>query len=240
MMKQTLLKRLWPTLFLILFLCYSSIAQQLTRGLLMPGEGGKMVSCCLLLPKEPLSVYGEPGGKKIGELVPEFNELDKAIYQASFIVGEQTEKVEWKDQQMVGYETMAMVYLDHQNGFLQLTSGHWLAESEVSEKGLVVTTWMDYVVNAEDVLGWYANDPGLNLRSEPSVSGEKIVTLSGDLWEIEPTGEVQGLWCKVTAKLYEVHPCDGGEAKVLRTLTGWVKILSDEQTLNVWEYTKGC
>lgn len=99
---------------------------------------------------------------------------------------------------------------------------------------------MDYLINKDDVLGWYANEPGLNLRTEPTINSDILVTLKGDLWEITPTNETKGLWCKVTVKEYREYPCSGEDDLVIRTLTGWVKLLSDEQTPNVWNYGKGC
>lgn len=86
---------------------------------------------------------------------------------------------------------------------------------------------------------WYANEPGLNLRTGPSTNFEITATLKGDLWGISPTKETKGNWCKVTATHYREHPCLGGDNLVIETLTGWIKLISDEQTPNVWNNGKG-
>lgn len=123
---------------------------------------------------------------------------------------------------------------------VQAYNGYWLSVKELQSKGLMLTTWMDYLVKTKNVLGWYANDPGLNLRAEPTTNARILATLKGNLWEITPTNETEGLWCKVVVKQYRKHPCSGESDLVIQTLTGWVKLLSDEQTPNVWNYGKGC
>src|SRR5690606_40358846 len=63
------------------------------------------------------------------------------------------------------------------------------------------------ISNAGQVLGFYANDPGLNLRDSPSVNGKVLKKLKGDLFEITPTTQSKGLWVKVKVKKYKEHPC---------------------------------
>jgi hypothetical protein len=66
--------------------------------------------------------------------------------------------------------------------------------------------------------------------------------LKGDLLEIKLTQETKGLWCKVIVTKYSDHPCTSkgnfDEIK-LETFTGWIELLSDDQTPNV-SYYKSC
>lgn len=214
--------------------------QALTKGLIMPDPDGPFRSCCVYIPTTGLVAYDRPNGKSVAALQREHAGDDRAVYKA-FIKSDQGLKAfDYTNFYMVGYEIMAMVYVDKRGDFVKTNSGFWLSVSELRSKGLVLTTWMDYLIRKQDVLGWYANEPGLNLRAEATTSAEILATLKGDRWRITPTNETKGLWCKVTVKEYKNHPCTAENDVVIRTLTGWVKLLSDEQTPNVWNYAKGC
>ena len=133
---------------------------------------------------------------------------------------------------------MAMVFKNAEPNYVQLQNGFWLSVEELNSKNLKLTSWMQYLIEKDTE--WYANEPGLNLRTGPSTNFEITATLNGDLWGISPTNETNGDWCKVTVIHYREHPCSGGDNLVIETLTGWIKLISDEQTPNVWNYGKGC
>ena len=97
---------------------------------------------------------------------------------------------------------------------------------------------MDYTIDKDTE--WYANDPGLNLRESPTTNSKILATLKGDLWGISTTKETKGNWCKVKVTHYREHPCSGNDNLVIETIIGWVKLISDEQMPNVWNYGKGC
>lgn len=226
-------------LFTFTFLVVQLVnAQEIVNGVIMPTE--EFEGCCVYIPNSGLTVYEKANGPEIGRLVLGEQDNNREVYSAFLEVNGERIKFAYPNLHMVGYEVMAMVYVDNKGEFVKTNNGYWLKTEELRSKGLILTSWMDYLINKEDVLGWYANDPGLNLRTEPSVKSEILATLKGNLWEITPTKETSGLWCKVFVKEYRKHPCSGEEDLVIRTLEGWVKLLSDEQTPNVWNYGKGC
>lgn len=229
-------------IFLVIFSILSSsvIAQEMTKGLIMPDPDGAFKSCCVYIPTSGLVAYDKPNGRQIAKLEPGDPDNSGVVYKAFIKSDRDLTEFDYANLYMVGYEVMAIVYVDKQGEFVKTSNGLWLGVGELKSKGLILKNWMDYLVNTKDVLGWYANDPGLNLRAEPTTNAKILATMKGDLWEITPTKETKGLWCKVSVKEYRKHPCSGESDLVIQTLTGWVKLLSDEQTPNVWAYGKGC
>jgi hypothetical protein len=228
---------------LLIFLIHLGLkvkSQDLTKGILVRNPEGSNVPCCVFIPEAGLTLYNMPNGDTIAQLELGEQDSNGEVYRAFVNRSGSQESFKYPNLFMVGYEVMAVVYTDRRDGYVKIGTDYWIDINELNSKGLILESWMDYLLNKEDVLGWYAIDPGLNLRTEPNPNAELLVTLKGNLWEITPTNESKGLWCKVTVKEYREHPCSGGEDLVIRTLTGWVKLLSDEQTPNVWNYGKGC
>ena len=194
--------------------------------------------CCVYIPKSGLTLFEQPHGPVIGKL--ELGELDnnKEAYSAYMVIGDNRTEFDYTNLYMVGYETMAIAYKNYLGSFIQIENGYWLNLEELLAKQLTLKTWMNYVIEKDTE--WYANDPGLNLREGPSTDFKKIATMKGDLWGIKPTKETNGNWCKVTVTHYREHPCSGGENLIIETFSGWVKLISDEQMPNVWDYGKGC
>jgi hypothetical protein len=227
---------------LLMFSILSSnvMGQDITKGLIIPDPEGSFKSCCVYIPSSGLVTYNAPNGEPIAKLELGSPDNNGEVYKAYIRSGQGVTEFDYANLYMVGYEVMAIVYVDTHGEFAKTSNGWWLSVEELKSKGLILKNWMDYLVNTKDVLGWYANDPGLNLRAEPTTNGRILATMKGDLWEITPTNETKGPWCKVTVREYRKHPCSGENNLVIQTLTGWVKLLSDEQTPNVWAYGKGC
>ena len=213
-------------------------SQDFVKGLIMPGEDFEI--CCIYIPNSGLEIYDKPNGTSIGKLTLGSSDSHTEVYQSYIEIEDQISDFEYSNFHMVGYEIMAIVYIDKSSEFVKIKNGYWLSIAELKSKGLVLRTWMEYLINKDGVLGWYANEPGLNLRTEPNIDSEILAKLKGTLWEITPIDETRGLWCKVKVKEYREHPCMGEGDLIIRTITGWVKLLSDEQTPNVWSYSKGC
>ncbi|WP_375578685.1 SH3 domain-containing protein [Marivirga tractuosa] len=225
-------------LIISIFISNILSGQELKKGLIMPSEDFE--ECCIYIPKSGLSIYESPDSEIVGKLTLGSPDNSNDVYSATIKIGNTQEKIEFSNLHMVGYEVFALIYIDRVHQFLKIKRGYWLSMDELKSKGLLTTSWMDYLIAKENIMGWYANDPGLNLRAEPNVKAKIIETLKGDLWEITPTNEVQGLWCKVKVKEYKNHPCSGEDDQIIRELIGWVKLLADDQTPNVWNYAKGC
>ena len=203
------------------FACQS---QSLTKGIIIPKKGSTFNGCCIYVPKSGLTLYDKPNGIKTGTIIPD-------NIKPSFL------------HEMTS-ETSALIYVEQKEGFVKINNNSWLSITELNKHGLAPVNWMQYLIdNSPNVLGYYANNPGLNLRKSPSIQSEVIVTLKGDLLEIKLTQEVKGLWCKVKVTAYSEHPCasKGNFADIKqRTMTGWIKLLSDDLTPNVSYYPKGC
>jgi hypothetical protein len=229
-----MIKRLFLILSILLFQTVSS--QELTAGLIMPND--KFELCCIYIPNSGLKIYDQPTGKYLGNIYLGKPDDSKEYYTA-FIDNKGIEKsLEFSNFEMVGYEIFALVFVDSKSGFLKLKNGYWINEEEVKSKNLKLTSWIDYII--EKNTEWYANDPRLNLREGPSTNYNKIVTLKGDLYGIKPTNEKKGKWCKVEVTQYRKHPCSGEDNLIIKTYSGWIKMISDETTPNIWNYGKGC
>ncbi|MFH6605184.1 SH3 domain-containing protein [Maribacter algicola] len=211
-------------------------AQEVTKGLILPDEGFDV--CCYYIPTSGLTIYNQPNGATAGKLTLGTPDNNKEVYSASIQVNGKNENFGYPNLQMVGYEIMAMTFKDARSNFVQLQNGYWLDIDELTSKQLKVASWMDYTIEKDTE--WYANDPGLNLRESPSTDSKILATLKGDLWGIRPTDQTNGNWCKVEVIQYRKHPCSGEDNLIISTLVGWVKLISDEQTSNVWNYGKGC
>jgi hypothetical protein len=228
------------SIVILLIFSMNAFGQELTKGLIMPNSSGSFKSCCVYIPISGLAAFDKPNGKIIAQIEQGTPDNNDEVYKPVIRMEDKLTEFAYTNFHMVGYEVMAIVYTDSRDGFVQTNNNYWLKIEELESKGLVATNWMEYLIHKEDVLGWYANDPGLNLRAKPSITSEALITLKGNLFEITPTKETNGLWCKVTVKEYKEHPCSGEDDLVIQTLTGWVKLLSNEQTPNVWNYGKGC
>ena len=211
-------------------------AQGITNGLIMPDEGFNI--CCYYIPSSGLKVYEQPNGKAVGELTLGTADKNNEVYDASIQLKDRKINFGYPNMEMVGYEIMAMTFKDAQSNFVKLQNGYWLDINEITSKKLKLTSWMEYIINKDTE--WYANDPGLNLREYPSADSKILATLKGDLWGIKPSNEIKGNWCKVSVTHYRIHPCSGEDNLIIKTFTGWIKLISDEETPNVWHYGKGC
>lgn len=211
-------------------------SQEFTAGLIMPNKEFKL--CCIYIPNSGLKIYDQPNGNPQGNIYLDKSDNNNEFYSAHIEKNGLKKNLESTNLEMVGYEIVALVFVDSKSGFVKLNNGYWLSVEELKFKNLKLTSWVDYVV--EKNTEWYANEPGLNLREGPSADQNKIVTLKGDVFGITLTTEKKGKWCKVKVKKYRKNPCSDGDNLILKTYSGWIKLISEEETPNVWSYSKGC
>ncbi|WP_291871300.1 hypothetical protein [Maribacter sp.] len=226
-------------LFFTLFFISTSItvySQKFRAGLVMPTKEFKL--CCVYIPDSGLVIYNQPNGNPQGEICLGKPNGSNEFYTASIKKQNSKQILVQENFEMVGYEVMALIVIDSKSGYVKLKNGYWISIEELKSKNLKLTSWMDYAI--EKNTEWYANKPGLNLRTGPSIAYNKIVTLKGDLFGINLTTERKGKWCKVNVTQYRKHPCSGEDNLIIKTYSGWVKLISEEETLNVWHYGKGC
>ena len=241
------------SIIILFFLtCTLAYGQVLQSGLILPNSYEDEEICCIYAPKDGFAIYDQPNGEIIGRLTRNVaqNTGDQSYYRIYFVdIRNKAEtQIGLENFWMIGYETFASIYNARQNGFAKLkieNHNFWIKESDIKNVGFSLVEWQTYLSdNAGKVLGFYANEPGLNLREQPNTSSRIIKTLRGDLNEISPTNEHIGLWTKVNVIIMKKHPCNETnlmteEENIVEKLEGWIKILDDDGLPNVWRY-KGC
>jgi len=213
----------------------------ISKGIVLPANSNSWTNCCIYIPKNGLTIYSSPKGVAIGKLVPIQSSDNKEYYEARIkIANGISETFGLENFEMVGYEIFALKFLDNQSGYIQLENELWIKVSELYNNNLNPNSWLEYVVNKKDVLGWYANDPGISLRKEPNNNSKEIKRLKSDLVEITLTKNIKGHWVKVLVTEYDFHPCNDSQSKSINTFNGWIKVISEIGTLNIWHYVNGC
>jgi hypothetical protein len=235
--------------FLFSVLSYWSFGQVLQNGLILQATSNKEDNCCIYCPKSGFTVYKSSGGEAIGKLTRNVseNQGDQAPYRIYFVdmASKLVNKVELENFQEIGYEQWTLKYFERKNGFVRINqkSDYWLSENEIQKLGFEIVEWQTFLSSRSDVGGFYANDPGLNLREGPTTQSKILKTLRGDLFEISPTHEHNGLWTKVKVIKRKEHPCEStlsDKDNIEYELSGWVKIVDDSGTPNVWYNARGC
>ena len=235
------MKKITLILLLVPFLANAQIYQ---NGLLLPVNPDKVAPASaftVYLPKGGFPAYDAPNGKQIGR-------IDFATHEGnvSFIGATPQSEItaDPKYFEQISYSKSALVYNAHKQGFVKVLGKYWLKASDVKQRGFKVDNWQNFLnANAGKLLGYYAKGAGLNLRSAPSIKGKRIKTLKGELMQITPLNINQGMWTKVKVHKLKKTPCETNMSKAQNTeytLTGWVKILDNDGTPNVWFYPKGC
>ena len=238
----------------ILFLSMSfnlTYGQVLQNGLILPEQSEDNEICCIYAPKNGFTVYAEPNGELVGLLTRSVDQNvgDQSSYRIYFV--DQKAKTETQIGleyfQEIGYEVWALTYSERKDGFVKIkyeTQNYWLKESEIQKVGFSLVEWQSFLTeNVDNLLGFYANDLGLNLREKPNTDARIITTLKGDTVQISPTKEHNGLWTKVKVVISKEHPCvtDLTEVEnIIEELEGWIKIVDDNGLPNLWYYSRGC
>jgi len=238
-------------IILFLLTCNLTFGQVLQNGLILPDKNRNEINCCIYTPKNGFIIYDQPNGEIIGQLTKNVkqNVGDQSDYRIYFIDNRKKIEIQigLENFQEIDYEIWALTYSERQNGFVKLKiekQNLWLKESDIKNAGFELIEWQTFLSNnANHFLGFYANDPGLNLRECPNTNSKIIKTLRGDLNQISPTNEHIGLWTKVKVIINKEHPCGTDlteEENVIEELEGWIKIVDDNGLPNVWYYSRGC
>ncbi|WP_281321851.1 SH3 domain-containing protein [Flavobacterium aestivum] len=234
---------------LILFIPILVFGQTFKRGIIVPTIDSLKNSekyCCVLSPEQGFSVFDKPNGKVIGTLkrIGNIKKDDQVPYKIYLVTGDK--KIKVHNYREIGYELFAINYSDSIQGFVKIldtSKSYWLSVSEINKQGFKTVCWLDHLVmQSENVLGYYANDPGLRLRKEPNSNSEIIGSVRGDLFEIKLINKVIGQWCKAKIIKYREHPCNtelDEEENVEYKTEGWLKVIDDDGEPNLWNY-KGC
>jgi hypothetical protein len=238
------------SIIILFFLTYNlTFGQVVQSGLILPNSYEDEEICCIYAPTGGFTIYDQPNGKIIGVLTKNVaqNTGDQSYYRIYFVDNRnKTEtQIELENFWQIGYEIWALTYSERQNGFVKLrieNQNLWIKESDLKNVGFTLVEWQTFLSD-NAVLGFYAYEPGLNLREQPNTSSRIIKTLRGDLHEISPTNEHIGLWTKVKVIIMKEHPCETElteEENIEEILEGWIKIIDDNGLPNVWNYSRGC
>lgn len=231
--------------FKLLVLCFNISlvnAQTVNTGLIVPKNKDDMFSakyCCVLSPATGFRVFDNPNGAIIGNL-----KKGKDTYSMYFSTT--NKKTKFEDYQEVGYEISALKFIKRDNNFVKLSgkNNYWLSEDEIKKSNFITMDWMSFMIRSSpDVLGYYANEPGLKVRKTPDVNGEILGSVRGELFEIKLTNKTNGNWCYVKITKYKEHPCQtelDDSKNIESKMEGWIKVLDDNGKPNLWNYTKGC
>lgn len=216
-------------------------SEKLTEGLILPRSNSNWNSCCVYVPEKGLNIYNKPNGSRTGKLLPSKINDSSEYYEVIINYENQTNKVlDSMYYQIVGYEQYALKFKSEIQNFIQIDKTSWISLSELKDYGLETKSMMMYAIEKQDVLGWYANETGLELKQSPTKDSKSIRFLTGDLMEINLSNQTEKNWVKVTVNEYDVHPCSSVKAKIIQTDIGWIELFSKDQILNVWCYEKGC
>ena len=232
-------------LSLLITWIYPAFSQDAEVGLIFPDSSNEFSTCCIYVPNNGFSLYNQPLGEIVGHIKRgELDQNDEAykLYMVKPQGGK--EEIAYVDLKMVGYETFALPFSDKKDGFVKVLDRYWIDEQEIRSSSLEAINYREFLIRQTDLgLSYYANPPGLNLRKGPSTKYEIIKTLKGDIFQISPTKACEGLWCEVKVIEYKAHPCvtaQGEDENIMNRYEGWVKLLDDDGTPNVWYYAKGC
>ena len=224
---------------------YPAFSQNTEVGLIFSNSSNEFSTCCTYVPDNGFALYDRPRGEIVGRIEKgELDQNDEAykLYMVKPQGGK--EEIAYRDLKMVGYEIFALSFSDKRSGFVKVLDQYWIDEQEIRSSSLEAINYREFLIRQTDLgLSYYANPPGLNLREGPSTKYEIIKTLKGDIFQISPTKACEGLWCEVKVIEYKAHPCvtaQGEDENIMNRYEGWVKLLDDDGTPNVWYYAKGC
>lgn len=223
-------------------------SQEFKSGLILPKSTEDWYSekyCCIISPDRGFSIFNKPKGKKIGNLKRKNSSNEQSKYQI-FISLNTSADQPFENYREIGYEIFAINFIASKDGFLKLNdkTDLWLSQSEIEKQNFKPISWKDFLLKQnEKVLGFNANEPGLNVRKGPNSDSEVIGSCRGDLFEIKLTKEFSGNWGKVKITKYKEHPCQTDleeKENIELKYEGWVKIIDDNGEPNIWSYNKGC
>lgn len=227
--------------YILLFLLFSytnTFAQEFTAGLIMPTETTENFKpCCVYIPESGLKIYKQPNSYVVGNIYlgkgePSYYPPNTQIEKDGIV-----KRLDYSNYEQVGNEIYALEFVNLKDDFVQLNNGYWLSVKELTSKDLTISSWLSYAIEKNE--GWHANDPGLNLRTGFSTDHKKLITLKGEKFQITLTTQTKGKWGKVFVEQYNKPPCSG-KTHLVRTYSGWVKLISEDGTLNIDKPPRGC
>lgn len=222
-------------------------------GLIMPmtNSGEFDDICCIYSPKDGFNVYSKPNGRRIGRIKRNTKSTDAQESQYSIYYwnnkNDKKVQIDLNSLAEVSYEIWSIKYIDRKDGFVRIINTNnemWLSEKEIVSSGFGLTSWQAFIIDNTDILlGFYANDRGLNLMSSPNIDSNILKNLKGDTFDIRPTNQSHYNWTKVRVTKTKEHPCGTDlkeEDNFEYQIEGWVQLVDKHGNPNVWYYPRGC
>lgn len=164
------------TTIFFLFTIHLTFGQTFQNGLILPDKNEDEEICCIYSPKEGFEIYDGPNGELIGRLTRNVtqNTGDQSFYRIYFVdyLTKTEQLIGLENFQEIGYEVWAITYKQINDDFVNLNiknKNYWLKITDLQKVGFTLTNWQTFLSNnIDNLLGFYANDPGLNLREQPN------------------------------------------------------------------------
>ena len=226
-------------------------AQVRQNGLIIPKDFNDELLCCVYLPKNGFTVYSKPNGNRIGtlSLQGKYSKEKNSDYNL-FIIDDEHKRdivVDLDSLVEIGYEMLGLTFFERKKGFVRIADAsvaYWIQEKDIAETNFKILDWQQFYFDMRNqLLGFYANEKGLDLKIEPSLNSKTIKTLKGDLFEITPTDQTKGNWTKVKVKKHKKHPCvsDFKEKENIEyEVDGWIEVIDTKGKPTLWFYSRGC
>ncbi|MFK8054814.1 MAG: hypothetical protein AB8F78_01740 [Saprospiraceae bacterium] len=225
---------------ILIFLMLSLLSSQL---LALEESWGEGLIQCNSDSKFSIDVFDSPCGFPIGSLS---FEVERAMRQPTGFVWREERGISMTLPEEVfletGYEITSLIVHEERDSFVKILrtdmdQEFWISIEELSDSGFLYQPWIEFM--AKSGRSFFTVNYGMNCREKPNAAGERLLTVKGDQFEIEPTGEVTGYWAEVIVREFNSAYCEEPH-ELIETYHGWMKILDDAGFPNVWFYTRGC
>jgi hypothetical protein len=191
-----------------------------------------------------LPYYDDAAGDLAGFLfqrAPDFEGMPGPILLCP--IGEKPRPIEGYDFRETSYEMSNLIVFDRIDNWVRVLQNNlglqaWMNLEDLWKVGFVFQPWMDFILDQDEIYHPH-EEYGMNLRAGPGTQYDRLVTLKGDRYSIELTGQTDERWAEVEVIENTAHPCEGG-SPTGRKWTGWLKLIDDKGFPNIWYYTRGC
>ena len=201
-------------------------------GLIAPQKNCIDCGWGIFLPREGITLYDSPQGKKVATLTKQIKGTDfdnngYRIYRFQDTLGlNQPERVSPKVTS-VGVEESYLTYFEVVNDYLRIIineESFWIKSSSLRDKQFRTINWYDFYTQLSFLEIFSENE--LSIKESPNLNSKTVKQIQGDLFEITPTNERAGLWTKVIVKKYKIGVChEGHEVSLEYEIDGWIKIV---------------
>jgi hypothetical protein len=209
-------------------------------GIIVPDKG--INERGLNFPLAKIGLFDAPGGTEVGFIIKK-NSLNLMYQAGSNGFPYRVKDNDLAELAILGY---CLKIFAIEGKFVQVLKnstgrGYWISLDEIGYLRFSSRTWMEWM-STQKCLFYPMVDVGINLRTAPDAKSAKLELLKGRNYGITLTGKTDGYWAEVTVSRYSSPPCKDlvTTVKPLETKEGWVKILDDGGTPNIWFSPRGC